>query len=68
MSDPVLSVVEAVVARLEDGRPTTIQSLVTVTGWGFGTCQRLHLEARRRGWLAADGSPTTEGLLAVGRL
>jgi hypothetical protein len=68
VSDPVVDVVRTVAARLEDGLPTTIKALVTATGWGFGTCQRLHLEARRRGWLTAEGAPTPEGLVAAGRL
>ena len=68
LSDPVVDVVRTVASRLEEGMPTTIKALVAATGWGFGTCQRLHLEARRRGWLDGDGVPTAEGLLASGRV
>lgn len=66
--DPLVAVVVAVVENLEAGRAVTLRSLAKELGMSFSTCQRLHGEARRRGWLDDAGVPTESGLLAGGRI
>lgn len=67
-ADPLVTLMRCVVVALEAGRSTSIRRLAVDTGMSFSTCQRLHEEARRRGWLDDNGMPTAEGLAASGRI
>lgn len=66
-ADPLVTLVARVVARLEAGSGSPLRQLAVDLDMSFSTCQRLHEEARRRGWLDEAGVPTEAGLVACGR-
>lgn len=68
MDDPLLLLVKEAVSSTEQGRAVTVRGLASALGWSYGTTHRLWVEARRRGWLEADGSPSPEGLVVSGRV
>ena len=67
-TDPLVTLMRALVVAAESGRSTSLRRLASDAGFSFSTTQRLHEEMRRRGWLDGAGMPTVEGLVACGRV